>query len=247
MFNNFYENSYIAETLKKVFPSPKIIIILRRQDSVIESIYKNSIEHGYSQPINKFLNIRNNKFCDSQMYTRAGVNIDVKVLNYQRIVENYIRLFEKDRLLILPFELLKKDSSEFIKKISEFINVPAFSPVNKGITNRSYSALSIRMALLLNRFFKRPASNGFGFIPYMPGYDYLLSRKDKSIFYKILFYVSSRFYLRFFLESIVDRIYYKEKKLINENLRKEIFDIHKSTNEQLDKIFTLDLKQYGYY
>ena len=35
MFNNFYENSFIAETLKKVFPSSKIIIILRRQDSVI--------------------------------------------------------------------------------------------------------------------------------------------------------------------------------------------------------------------
>jgi hypothetical protein len=99
----------------------------------------------------------------------------------------------------------------------------------------------------LNRFFRRPASNGFGFIPYRPGYDYLLPKKDKNIFYKALFYISSRFSLQFFLERVVDRIYWKEKKIINEELRKKILDIHKSNNEKIDKICNLDLKQFGYY
>ena len=56
---NFHEH---IELIKLIFPTAEIILFLRNQLDWLESLYRESIKHGYHQSIEDFLGYNNGKF-----------------------------------------------------------------------------------------------------------------------------------------------------------------------------------------
>ena len=57
MFDSFKYFENISRLMKEIFPNAKIILILRRQDSIIESLYKQFLHEGNSKTFNGFFYI----------------------------------------------------------------------------------------------------------------------------------------------------------------------------------------------
>jgi hypothetical protein len=66
----------------------------------------------------------------------------IKSLEYDVMVRCYFDLFGKDNVLVLPFELLKKDQAGFVKRIGEFI----------GLDFSELSDIDIKRNIALNDF-----------------------------------------------------------------------------------------------
>lgn len=248
MLINYHDNLYITRCLKMLFPEAKVIIVIRRQDDLVESIYKQSLQSYYHQRTNSFLNYRNNRFEDS-CDLPGWPNIDIKQLNLRRYVQNYVEHFGRDNVAILPYELLTHDQRAFLEKLAAAINVEPFYPANNYQENRSYSWLSCRIALALNRFVRveGDGSRLLRFIPNKPFSSFLKNKPSETGFYKMLSAINRRLTLRHFLQNGVDRIIYIKGNLISAKKRELILSFHTESNRTLDEEFDLDLKRFGYY
>lgn len=248
MLTNYHDNVYLAGCLKAVFPEAKLVVVIRRQDELVESIYKQSLQSYYHQRINSFLNYRNKTFEDA--CDQMGLpNLDIKQIDLSKYVQNYVEHFGRDRIAVLPYELLLQDQRAFLEKLFAFISVEPFYPDRNSQENRSYSWLSCHIALLLNRFVwvEGDGSRLFKFIPNKPFSSFLKRRSSESRFHKPLSAINRRLTLRHLLQNGVDRVFYFKGNLISREKRELIMAFHAESNRALDEEFDLNLKSYGYY
>ncbi len=102
-----------AKTLHTLFPKAKILIVTRGFESALKASYSQYIKEGGLLKYNKL--IENNKETKWFPY------------NYTYLIKIYVNLFGSENILILPFELLKNNSTLFIKNIETFLNIQYFS------------------------------------------------------------------------------------------------------------------------
>lgn len=248
MIFNFYDNFYNSRNLKYLFPSAKIIIVIRKQDDLLEALYKQCLRVYYCPTVNSFLNYVNKRFEDPARVLPHPSN-NAKQLNFYRYVQNYVELFGRENVLILPYEMIKTDQQGFLNRLFGFMFVEPFYPKENRYVHRSYSLLSCYMAFLLNRFVRVNGreSRLLRFIPNEPFSSYLRSRSLDSLFCRMLDKVNRRLSLSYALEHVVDCVFYLKGNLISNRKRRLIMDIHRESNRTLDEEFNLGLKQYGYY
>jgi hypothetical protein len=248
MLTNYHDNVYLANCLQMVFPEAKLIVVVRRQDELVESIYKQSLQSYYYQRINSFLNYRNHTFADASDPLSLPT-IDIKQLNLRKYVHNYVELFGRNRILMLPYELLQQDQRAFLEKVFVFLGVQPFYPETNHQENRSYSWLSCHLALLLNRFvyIEGDGSRLFKFIPNKPFSSYLRKRPANTRLHKRLSAINSRLTLRHFLQDGVDKVFYIKGHMISSDKRRQIMSFHAESNRKLDEEFSLNLQSFGYY
>lgn len=244
---NFYDNFYNTKTLKYLFPEAKIIIVIRRQDDLLESLYKQCLRVYFCPTINSYLNYVNKRFEDPSRFP-SYPSVNAKQLNFHRYVRNYVGLFGQDNVIALPYEMMKNDQQGFLNRLFNFMNVEPFHPKENRYVHRSYSLLSCYVAFLLNRFVRVNGreSRLLRFIPNEP-LSYLSNRSSNTRLSRVLDKVNRRLSLNYVLEHVVDRFFYVKGNLISNQKRRLIMDLHRESNRILDKEFTLGLKQYGYY
>ena len=248
MLTNYHDHLYLTRCLRQLFPGAKVVLVIRRQDELLESIYRQSLQSYYHQGINSFLNYRNNTFEDAS--DQLGLpNLDVKQINLHKYVENYVEHFGRERVAVLPYELLRHDQRAFLDKLFAFIEVEPYYPEEDHQENRSYSWLSCRIALLLNRFawVQGDGSRLLQFIPNKPFSSFLKRKASPSRFSSILRGIDRRLTLRHFLQNGLDRMIYVERSIISSKKRKLILAFHGESNRALDEEFDLNLKRFGYY
>jgi hypothetical protein len=246
-FYNFSWHKENAQILNALFPEAHILVTIRKQDDFIESLYLHSIQVGFAQKLNRFLNYdKNNKAFGNYAYNK-GLNVDVHQLNYCRFISVYEDLFGKNKVDVKPFELFKEDKMNFLKSIYDNYGLSEFFPANKKKkVNRSYSFYTAKIARFGNRFFINPQSNGFGFIPQQPFRKFLLRHHHKSKIIGGLLILTKRLTFYRFMMNL-DRLIRKNKKQISPDIRKKIMDIHTTSNQELDSKYQLNLKDYKYY
>lgn len=248
MLRNYHDNVYLAGWLKVIFPAAKLLIVIRRQDDLVESIYRQSLQSSYYQRINSFLNYRKNTFEDS-LDEHGLPSIDVKQIDLHRYVMNYVKQFGRDNVAVLPYELLRRDQHTFVDQLAAAINVEPFYPAHNYEENRSYSWLSCQTALLLNRFVrvKGDGSRLLQLIPNKPLSAFLRQEPSEERLDKVLRAINRRLTLRHVLQNGLDRIVYVKRSLISRNKRERIMAFHRESNARLDQEFNLNLKVLGYY
>jgi Sulfotransferase family len=248
MLRNYHDNVYLASCLKAVFPNAKLIIVIRRQDELVESIYKQSLQSWHHQRINSFLNYRHGSFADSD--DQLGLpSLDVKQMDLYRYVQNYVEHFGRENVFVLPYELLRHDQRAFLERLAAILKVEPIYPPGNNHENRGYSWLSCRIALLLNRFVRveGDGSRLLQFIPNKPFLSYLNRRAAEKKIYKTLGGISRRLTLRYFLQNGLDRVVYIRRNLISKHKRESIMAFHRESNARLDQEFNLNLKRFGYH
>ena len=246
-FANFSDNTSIANTLKKSFPDAKILIIIRKQDDLLNSLYSLYLKFGGRKKIKDFLFYDENGFAHSGLYTLDNrdpalppLGVSPHCLNYNNIISNYVEIFGEDNIKILPYELLKLNQNEFFNEIASFLECPNLNiKADKKLVNRNKMGGSVKLMRFVNRF-ARVDNNPIGFIPIDR-----IEHKDFSIFTRVwTSFVPQRFKT---IKSISNLYNNKSKSLLDENLRKEIMKTHQDSNKKLDDYFDLNLKKFNYY
>lgn len=248
MLRNFHDNLHLTCCLKALFPVAKVIVVVRRQDELAESIYKQSLQSYYYQRLDSFLNYRRQTFADAGDHL-GPPSLDVKLLDLHRYVQHYVEQFGRDNVAVLPYELLRHDQRAFLAKMAATLNVEPFYPAHDYQENRSYSWLSCRVARALNRFVRVEGDGArlLQFIPNKPFSSFLNGRPSERRIYRALRDINRRLTLRHFLQNGLDRILYVERNLISRRKRELIMALHKDSNARLDGEFNLSLKSFGYY
>jgi hypothetical protein len=132
-----YDSRYLAERLAAVFPDARVLIVVREQRGAIVSNYKQYVRVGGRTSIRRYLSP------PQEGRTRIPL-FDLRHFEYDRLIAVHQKLFGRDRVLVLPFELLRHDPMAFLAATVDFAGPPASMPptVDRAERNQALSALS---------------------------------------------------------------------------------------------------------
>lgn len=128
LVNQFYDhasNMTIAHRIKSVFPSSKIIIVIRNQINLLISRYDYSPTH---KSINHFL-----EYC-----FKYNKNDFLYSLDFYSIFRLYSNLFGNSNVKILLFEDLQNNPNLFCQEFSEFMGISKEETLNCIKTDNKY-------------------------------------------------------------------------------------------------------------
>ena len=108
-----FDAKTIANRLKVFFKDAKILLVIREQKAFLLSNYFEYLKFGGTHHIINYLNIQ---------YDRKRPFFSPHHINYLPLVWEYIQLFGKENVLVLPYELFKTNPERFIAKIGNLID-----------------------------------------------------------------------------------------------------------------------------
>lgn len=250
MWYGFHNNQINSQTFQYLFPEARIILTIRRQDTLLESLYR-QILRGYGYPpVDGFLNLVDGRFLELGRNHACFPSLNPRTLDFHKYVRNYRALFGDRNVLVLPFEQMVQDARGFFETMCGFIGTEPYYPDVGQPVHEGYSLLSSRIAMALNRFV-RVNRRGPGslprFLPQRPLSTYLARRSSESRFHQILEGVNERISLSYLLTNVVDRHAHRKGSLIDDRTRRLVMDLLRDSNRALDEDLGLGLHRYGYY
>lgn len=100
-----------AGRLADAFPNARILIVIREQRAMLASQYKQYVRVGGTATLTRYLSPRP---------LHLGPDAVLTHLRYHRLVGRYHGLFTRQRVLVLPLELLAERADEFVSRIVAF-------------------------------------------------------------------------------------------------------------------------------
>lgn len=226
-----------ARALHAMFPRARILLIVRRQDDYLESLYKQVVEGNTAYPysIRSFLNLRGDGF---GAFHREFPNVDVRRVDLFGMYRTYRDRFGAGNVLVVPFEELRRDQRGFLERIVRFMGLDdAHVPERLCAANVSRGAGGLQAVLLRNRV-RHLARQA------LPCAVAAL-RGDPA---------SSWRHARAALRPFADFLRVAELRqaastgrLLREPVRRRILDLHRHSNRMLGEASGVDLERYGYY
>lgn len=216
-----FDAKIIAQRLFSFFPSAKIFITIREQKSCILAQYFQYLKYGGIEELERYLNNRNHKVPSFAPHFQE----------YNGLIQEYQKLFGKNNVLILPYEMLLTKPNKYIKHLGQFINRKIeIQPSKFKIRhNEKRNYWSIYHLKWLNKFRFRNVNNNYsecnnGLLKFISNKLYSLSHRLVSAKMNTL---------------LVNRL----KNFIEE----WVGERYKKSNEELSELIGIDLKSYGYF
>lgn len=195
----------------------KIIITIRKQEEIIDSIYRQYVYQGGVTSFKEFI-------YGIKSYKLAAQPFNMDFLNFQNLIEHYQMLFGKENVLVLPYEMLRQDRKALNDKIIQFCGAESLNEGKKvNQRNVSLSNFSTGLIRALNPYLSNSMSPR-----------HLISHKISSKNLKKLFQVIIEPY---FLRYIAKKKNYASKKDLE-----FIRNYYRESNKNLD----LNLEELGY-
>lgn len=139
---NFFKN---IDKIYRIFPNSKIIIFLREQKSMINSIYFDYIVNGGNLKFNEFL-----KKYESKLISK---------LSYSSQINYIFEKFGKNNSLVLLYEMINLNRNHLILKLSEFLSInfddDFYSLFNLKV-NKQISKIFLKLICVLNKHYYSP-------------------------------------------------------------------------------------------
>lgn len=120
------DRGMIADRLRATFPDARVLIVIREQRSLIESMYGLHIRLGGVESVHRYLT-------RPKPYFARKPSFSLEMYEFDRLIDLYQKLFGKDRVLVLPLELLARQPQQFVDRITAFCGHP---PIPLGPTKR---------------------------------------------------------------------------------------------------------------
>jgi hypothetical protein len=137
----------ILQRLHQTLPDARVLFVIREQRAMLRSLYKSLVTFGYPYKI------------DTVLYNDLVGNIptfDLSYLCYHYPIEAYQRVFGKDSVLVLPYELFSARPGEFMDTIRSFCGIEADRFPIRAETGRreniNRSLVSLEIKRLFNRY-----------------------------------------------------------------------------------------------
>lgn len=107
----------IADRLAATYPDARILVVIREQRDMLLSIHKTELTFGtYRIP---------ERWRDRTITERRSPSPTLSYFAYDRLISRYRELFGADDVLVLPYELLRRDAGAFVSSIASFCGVAA--------------------------------------------------------------------------------------------------------------------------
>ncbi|MFM1833351.1 MAG: hypothetical protein RLZZ461_1667 [Planctomycetota bacterium] len=140
-----------ARRLAEVVPGARVLLVVREPHDWLRSIWLQQVRIGHPAGIEDFL--RTPAPGDHRLPTP-----DLDFLRIDRFVDDLDAIFGRDRVLVLPYELLRRDARNFLDRVSTFAgfkipepvsNDPVFAapPLLEAAVLRRVNLLSVRSSL----------------------------------------------------------------------------------------------------
>ncbi|MEQ8541381.1 MAG: sulfotransferase [Coleofasciculus sp. D1-CHI-01] len=148
-----YQGKEVADRIHAVFPDSRILIIIREQQSMILSSYRQYIKQGGIETIQQYIGADINKPAFKPTCRLDYLEYDLPITYYQN-------LFGAANILVLPLELLSRDKKSFVQKIINFagidINAGDIPDIFSRPKNIGYKGGAVAVRRRLNFFLDKP-------------------------------------------------------------------------------------------
>lgn len=228
IFAGGFDSITNAERLGKVAPQARILIVIREQDSMLLSFYNQYIRRGGREKMRSFL----------RHTADARTHFHPAHLAYHHLIETYHTVFGPDRVLALPYELLRQGADAYVARITEFakrdgaVTAEADLAGMDKVINPSIPPTGIAIKRQLNRFIGR---SDYGGINARPWKTIGASRSGK---------------INSWLQVVGHKMPASWNRSIDEDyraaIRDEIGDFYHASNAKTAQLTGIDLAQLGY-
>ncbi len=211
-----------ADRLKAVFPHARILIVIREQSSFLLSFYKMDVcFNGGFFGLEEFLEPKWNFSRRSQFLPRY--------VKYDGLISHYFDLFGRQNVLVLLFELLCQQTSDFVERIAQFaggITAADWVPPESGI-NVGRSMRTVSLQRVVNRALTSRPENTIRIPP------------------RLGTWLNRGFF--FVLENrVISKLGRPDERLYLERIDRLMGDYYKDSNCRTQDLTGLDLARYGY-
>lgn len=165
----------LLDRIKAVFGTPQIIITVRHQNTIIESIFKHYVASGGSLHIREFV------------YKVMSPSVDIwgnrhlfTKFRYDRMVSYCQEVFGRDKVKVIPFEWIKSAPELFIGAFLGFMGIEVVAGINRKsrVKNPGMSYLGIVLLRLVNQLISTPLSDS----PFLRSVPFVYTRFIHKIF-----------------------------------------------------------------
>lgn len=222
-----YDTKEIADRLKAVFPKSKIIIVVREQQSMLLSTYRQYVRAGGARSLAGYFN-------PPERGSRRVPMFDFNYFQYDKLITYYQRLFGEEHVLVLPYEWLRKKPEKYVAEILSFcqlnVSTEAISklPFNQKV-NRGYGRITLALKRKYNRYF---LDNGLN-----PGAPWGLPEGAER---KVV-----RFLKR--IDQLAPKSWQTAgEKRLKKYIKKQTDGLYSASNIQMEKTGNLELGDLGY-
>lgn len=136
-----YDGFSNARKAKAAYPDARVLITIRRQQSIALSMYREYVLGGGALPIRCFIGTGDEPISHTPI-------LRPEFLCFDRAIGHYRELFGPERVLVLPQEMLADDPPRYLAALSEFTGRPIMSDLQPGREHvgEGYPALVLRRA-----------------------------------------------------------------------------------------------------
>ena len=213
--------SPIIRNLKEALPEAHIILVIRRQDGLSRSIYRQYLKEGGTESIKKFYSVNKNS---------PGL-ITLNRFKYSPYIDELVNSFPAG-ILILTLEEFTINQKLSLQKLSDFIGIDALNIKLKKSNQTSLGTFGVEFSRILNHFFYSKLNPG-GLLKGIPK-----SFRNGKINWS---FPSGVLHDRWPIKKPINKNSYNYK------ISKKILESVKEDNRVLDQRYNLDLEKYGYY
>lgn len=211
----------IAQRIKTVFPNARIFHVIREQRSMYLSTYYNYLAMGGTLSLKRFLKSR---------YDRKAPGFSPAFFAYLPLIRAYIRLFGRENVLILPYEMFAREPEVFFQRLSAFAGREIHIPAGRYAVRRNervnrWATYRMRWA---NLFIHGSSING-----YSPLYS-----RPTNVFFRALKWLVGRVTPEIAEKNLVAH----QKKIIEAYIAGR----YRVSNREISEIIGLDLSGWGY-
>lgn len=242
--NDHREFEWMSRFLRDAFADAHILLVLRRQPDLVESLYKQALQTGHSVTPDAFVNRRGDGF--GAFRPDGPVNLDVARFDFDAFVETYERLFAPERVHVLPYELLRADRSAFADRLGDAIGTKVDLPQENSGANVGYNRTTARLARRVNRVYRTPHAPG-GLIPYRPFDGWLERNPHRTPLRRLASAANAACDPRALLQSRFAQRLPGGSEILPTEVRQAITTLHRESNRRLDARLNLGLRALGYY
>jgi hypothetical protein len=213
--------SPILSNLQRTFPDAKAIVIIRRQDGLARSLYRQYLKRGGTRSVQRFYGFES---------SRRPPLLSLDRFRFTRFIDALVESFPRG-VLVLTFEEFKSSQKVFLRKLVEFIGIDL---PNVELQKSNVSRLGpagMEFTRLLNFFF-RSHLNPAGFLPGIPQR------------------IGGKVRLASPIQFIHDRWPGRSVHVAGSEIwraSQRVFEAVKRDNVILDEKYDLGLSRYGYY
>ena len=109
---------------RSIFSSVKFILVLRKQDDLIESFFAEEYHNFRS-----FYGMRYPEDLIKYIYEKGRMEETDALFHYASVIEHLDVLFGEENVLVLPYELLTVDPGDFLNELSSFMGIKLWDDI----------------------------------------------------------------------------------------------------------------------